>query len=236
VLARDLQEPLTHHLSELAMLVRQRASFTPATARRAFRISSPDYAQAVAILPKLRQIQKTAPGLDLALLPADPARSWADMEDSAIELLVTSRGLTPLQAVARKLFNESFILAARKGHSLWKQKMTLDLFCALEQVLVSTSGGSFTGPVDDVLKSMGRKRRVAVSLASFIMVPNTLQQSDYIAVMPGKLAEIYAKDLKTTALPFAMPGFDVLISWHPKHQGDPAHRWLRERLIGQCAG
>lgn len=37
------------------------------------------------------------------------------------------------------------------------------------------------------------------------------------------------------ALPFAAPTFTVSLMWHPRMEGDAAHRWLRGCVRAVCA-
>ncbi|MGH8052866.1 MAG: hypothetical protein ACREP4_02930 [Stenotrophomonas sp.] len=32
-----------------------------------------------------------------------------------------------------------------------------------------------------------------------------------------------------------MPGFSMYAAWHPRHDADAAHRWLRETLLASAA-
>jgi hypothetical protein len=36
-------------------------------------------------------------------------------------------------------------------------------------------------------------------------------------------------------LPFATPEITISLLWHPRLDGDPAHRWLRGLVIEVCA-
>ena len=54
----------------------------------------------------------------------------------------------------------------------------LDLvaYCALGHVLVSTSGGSFHGFIDEQLEPLGYERNVALSVHQFILAPMVVER------------------------------------------------------------
>ena len=111
--------------------------------------------------------------------------------------------------------------------------LTLDQFCALDQVLVSSSGGAFRGVTDDALASVDRARRVTVSVTSFLVLPEILRVSDLIAVVPRRLV-LNGDGLAVREPPLAIQGFSKTLAWHERTHHDPALRWLRSLLIDTC--
>jgi hypothetical protein len=57
-------------------------------------------------------------------------------------------------------------------------------FAQLEHVIVSLRGGDFVTPVDDVLATLGHRRNVVLSAASFLFLPEIVSQSDFVALYP----------------------------------------------------
>ena len=43
-----------------------------------------------------------------------------------------------------------------------------------------------------------------------------------------------AATLESFALPVHLPEIVVSALWHPRMEADPAHRWLRNRVISFC--
>jgi DNA-binding transcriptional LysR family regulator len=69
--------------------------------------------------------------------------------------------MIPPSMKARKLYDEQFVFVQRKGHPRGTAPLDLDTYCALDHVLVSTTGGSFHGFMDQHLDELGRERRAA---------------------------------------------------------------------------
>nr|WP_266156338.1 LysR substrate-binding domain-containing protein [Dyella silvatica] len=97
-------------------------------------------------------------------------------------------------------------------------------------MLVSTSGGSFHGYMDEHLEQLGRMREVVLSVQSFALAAELLCSSDYVSTLPSRFASRYADRLDTFELPFRAGGFSLFAAWHPRNHADPAIRWLRDAL------
>jgi transcriptional regulator, lysR family len=89
---------------------------------------------------------------------------------------------------AKNLYDERYICAVHRDHPIAQQtELTLEQFCQLEQTLISHHGGSFSGVIDQALKAMGLQRNVSLSVQNFIVLPELLEQSDLLAVVPERL-------------------------------------------------
>ena len=80
--------------------------------------------------------------------------------------------LLPLRVVpprfeARRLFEEDFVVAMRKGHH-FARSPTLAAYSRSQHLLVSLSGDPH-GFVDEFLAKRGLKRRVALTVPTFMM-------------------------------------------------------------------
>jgi hypothetical protein len=64
-------------------------------------------------------------------------------------------------------------------------------------------------------------------------MPHVLTRSDFLAVMPGRLAAAIAgKELVVRGLPFASDPFDRKL--YRRHNRNEAHLWLRGELRKAC--
>ncbi len=228
--ARALEiQDLRAHLQGLDGLVRDTADFDPMRSEKTFRVIATDYTHDV-LAPRIAEsIMTDAPASRLAFLPFDPKTLWALLEnDDADFALVTGMNLP--EAIRATGFREGFCVAQRKGHPRGVGKMDLEAFCALDHVLISPEGVGFVGAADKVLKDLGRIRRIAVSLPSFLLAPSFLARTDYICLLPKRLAALNADRIDVFEAPIQMPEFQVDLLWHVRRQHDPAHIWFRRRL------
>ncbi|SAL50027.1 LysR family transcriptional regulator [Caballeronia udeis] len=229
--ALELMEPLHVALKNLEAVVRHQPSFDPHTDRRSFVIAANDNATAVLGQRLMEQLPTLAgPGVRIAFVVADQPSMATRLERGEIDLLLGSERMVPASMKARKLFDEHFVVVQRKRHPRGTAPLDLDTYCALDHVLVSTSGGSFHGFMDEHLDALGRERRVVLSVQHFTLVPELLVRTDYVSTLPARFAERYRERLDIFALPFEARGFTLFAAWPLRSQADPAHVWLRDTL------
>lgn len=233
--ALALVEPLHAALKDLESVVRQRPAFDSMADARRFVIAASDNATSTLGMSLLEHLPAVAgDGVRMAFVHARQSDIAAQLESGEVDLLIGSERMVPPTMRARKLVDETFVMAQRKAHPRGMRRLTLDTYCKLRHVLVSTSGGSFFGFVDEQLQLLGRSRDVAVSVQAFTVVPDLLCHSDYVCTMPARLVARYADRLDAFALPFDVAGFSLSAAWHPRNHADPAIEWLRNTL-GQVA-
>jgi len=97
--------------------------------------------------------------------------------------------------------------------------------------LVAPTGGSFSGPIDTVLASLGYRRRVAVSVPTFAILFEVLSTDDFLAFVPDQLVRKRRSELRVFETDFPTPTIEILAEWHPRLSGDPRHKSLRELIV-----
>ncbi len=130
------------------------------------------------------------------------------------------------------LYGCEYVAVMRKGHPLAQAgALTLDAYCATEHLRVSFAGRPH-GFVDEALARLGRERRVMVTVSNYFTAGAVVHQSDLITVLPRSFvpATGFADLLAQRPLPLPMPGIEVALLWHLRHEHDGAQRWLREQV------
>lgn len=225
--ALELRQPLRILLSDLDQLVRESAVFDPITTERTFRLIATDYVHEILAPRLLNCVAQAAPKARVALLPFDPPTVWQQLEQEDVDLVLASNMNLP-DARQRNGLSEDFRVIQRKDHPRGTEPFTLDSFCAADHALVSPEGGGFIGATDKLLTEMNRTRRITCSLPSFLLAPALVAGSDLIAMIPTRLAALYAQQIDAFEPPFPSPTFSVDLLWHPRRQNDPAHQWFRK--------
>jgi DNA-binding transcriptional LysR family regulator len=175
-------------------------------------------------------VRQQAPKVTLSLRSVESVPlTGRDVRDGRVDLVLA--GIAPAAGfIERPLYDEHFVVLARRGHPIFNGKLTPEFFAAQSHALVSPQGLGNRGPIDDALAMRGLKRVIALSVARFASLPALLSHSDLIAAVPSRLA-LRPETLATCAaaeLPFASPRFTMRLAWHQRFESDPAHRWLRE--------
>src|SRR5262249_32205773 len=159
-------------LNDLEALVKRPPAFDPLTADRSFAIAASDNATVVLGAGLIERIQKVAgPGVRVSFRSPNPDLIATQLERGELDLLISSERMVPTDMKSRKLIEERYLMAQRKGHPRGRKPLDLKTYCNLSHVLVSTGGGSFRGDIDEQLEKIGRRRRVVLSIHQFILAP-----------------------------------------------------------------
>lgn len=92
---------------------------------------------------------------------------------------------------------------------------------------VSLDGGNILTPHDKALKELGYSRNVALSVATFLIVPEIVAKSNFVALVPKRLVS-GRTGLKIVSPPMSSKGFSVGMVWHERTHNHRAHRWVRD--------
>lgn len=229
-LASQLREPLRVAIDQLRAVLAHHTQFDPKTSEATYSVAASDYLQYAALIPLALAMEKEAPGVRIAWLPVCGKPVEAQMEHGEIELWLRPSNGAPTELRSEFLFREQFVCIAREGHPLIRGRLTLDNFTTCHHVFVSPGGGGFTGATDVALRKINRIRKVAVSVGSFLVVPEIVARSDMIAVVPAGIMVGRNDNIQVLSPPLPIEGFDVVMQWHRRNDAHPGMIWLRDLL------
>lgn len=234
--ALELLGPLRVALDGLRTTLQAHRDFDPARARLTVTLACTDYIQAAVVLPLALALRQRAPGVRVAVRHWDPARLDQQLAGGEVDLAITTpdRGRPHLRSC--HLFDETYVLIGRRGHPRLKAGLTIEQYVQLDHVIVSPAGSDFTTPVDDALAALGHRRRVVMSAASFLFVPEIVAMSDLVALVPRRLLHAQLDRLAVIDIPWLAERFDVGLIWHERSHGHAGHRWIRELIVELTAG
>ncbi|MGF1465070.1 MAG: LysR family transcriptional regulator [Sandaracinaceae bacterium] len=229
--AEALRPDVRRLVDELAVLLRPSGDLEPATLERRFRIHTTDHVLHVVGRALDERVRAAAPGVCLAFMPVQTDTPEALRRGEA-DLAIGVFPQLPPELRVRVLFRDRFTCVLREGHPLGEAPLTLDRYCTLEHVQVAPRGRP-GGIVDRLLAERGRSRCVARAVPYFVSALVLAAETDYVATLSGRLARAFAGRLAVTCRepPLPFPTYRLTLVWHPRHDGDRAHAWLRERLV-----
>ena len=135
---------------------------------------------------------------------------------------------------AQALFRDRYVGVVRAGHPLSTGKMTVARYANAAHVQVSRRDNE-KGHVDEALAKLGVKRRIAVTVGGFSAALALARASDLVATVHERHTGTLYAGMHSFSLPMPIPRFTVSLLWHPRLDGDPAHRWLRGCFRDACA-
>lgn len=181
--AAALQRELVAVLAQLRRMMEGPAAFDPSQTRRTFTIAIYENPAAILLPGLVSRVMAGAPGARMAFVAPGPD-ILDRLESGTADLLVSGPDRAGGDLMRKLLFEDDFVTAQRTEHPRGRHPLDLDAFCALDHLLISADGGGFHGLVDGALASLGRARRVAVSIQSYAMVAALLSSSDCVCTMP----------------------------------------------------
>jgi DNA-binding transcriptional LysR family regulator len=229
--ALALQPELTRLLEQLNDFIGAARVFDPATSKRVFRIAATDNPVSILAPDLIPTLKSQAPHVKIAFTMPNKVRIADDLEQGDVDLFVGAAEDGSAGLIARKLFEEAFVTAQRRGHPRGNGPLSLDEFCALDHLLISTSGGHFSGMIDNALAELGRARSVSVSVQSYALAPLILSSTDLICTLPRRFLQRFAPVLDLAEAPVELAPFEMSMFWHPRMSADAAHVWLRNQVL-----
>ncbi len=218
-----------------AVLTPAKDHMDPALLERTFTIRANEGFVALFAAALVAAITVAAPRVRLRFAPK-PDKEAAPLRDGRIDLEIGTAGASAPEVRSQLIFRDRFIGAARLGHSLFEAPITPPRYSACGHVVTSRRGAA-KGPVDDALHDLGLRREIIVIVPSFLDALNIARRSDLIALVPRsciRAAEVAAQGLEGFDLPISTPELAISVMWHPRLDADPAHRWLRQKVVATC--
>jgi len=182
----------------------------------------------------LSRLAHEAPGVRLHFLHKLDKDS-GPLRDGSVDLEtgVVDKAIGP-EVRAQALFRDRHVGVVRVGHPLSDGKVTAARFAAARHVHVSRRDGD-KGPIADALAGLGLEQHVATIVGGFSAALALVRASDLVACVHERHTGVLYAGMHRFELPVAIAPFTVSLLWHPRLDGDPAHRWLRGCLRGVCA-
>jgi DNA-binding transcriptional LysR family regulator len=201
--------------------------FDPMRSERCFNLYSSDIAQ-VTLMPRLMQrLKSIAPnvGIELRRLSeATPKQLESGEADLALGFIL------PLGAgfCQQRLFKERFVCIARKDHPRVGDTISMEELQDETHLAITTSGTGH-GVLEKALEAKSIRRKVGLTVPSFLGIASIITTLDYLAVVPEQLGRHLARtgNIKVLPLPFNVPSYYIMQHWHERYTQDPASKWLR---------
>lgn len=220
------------------------SEFVPASANTTFVLAMADATAAELIPGLVETLELEAPGVSVRVVPLttrDPRR-LLDEESCDLAIGYFPSVLADITSQAQsgeampfnhlRLYDGEYVCVMRTDHPLASGPLTLNRFCAARHMLVSFSGRPY-GFIDESLASLGRKRKVVLTVNQFFTAGRVVANSNLLTVLPRHFVRVtgIAEQLVLRPLPFEVSPVHVDAVWHRRAQQHSGHVWLRQALL-----
>ncbi|MEO8081015.1 MAG: LysR family transcriptional regulator [Caldimonas sp.] len=181
----------------------------------------------------LARVSEEAPGARLHFLHKLDKDS-GPLRDGSVDLEtgVVDKAISP-EVRTQALFRDRYVAVVRAGHPLSEGEVTPLRFAQAMHVHVSRRADD-KGPIDNALAGLRLERRIAAVVGGFSAALALARTTDLVATVHERhTGNLYA-GMHSFAIPLTIPQFTVSLLWHPRLDGDTAHRWLRGCVRDAC--
>lgn len=220
-------------------------AFDPRTSEIQFRLCLSDLGEFSFLPSILSRLGRDAPHVELDVVPMDIGKVQGWLRHGEVDAAVASiaiPGLRRRTIISRDRYvcvlpasRVSCGSAAPTGSETSRPRLSVEEFESLRHVVIDETAGH--QQVDATLEAAGLRRRPAVRLSHFSVLPNLMTDSDIAAVMPLVAAGAFERQwpVAIRELPIEGPTFDVNLYWNEATSGSAAARWflglLAEALV-----
>lgn len=218
-------------LAQVRALLDVGSAFDPATSEREFRLITSDHFTSVYAGALVRRAQREAPRSTFRFAPISPGAP----ETFRARLLEVDGLVLPRASVPDLPFvdvaTDEWSFVACRTNPVAATGLELSDLASSPFVLFRVEPGGLIPPVA-FLHSQGLELRAEVQVGDFASIPFLVGGTSRIGLVPRRLAEMLAPASRTVVLesPVLLPALMVSMLWHPAHEPDLGHAWLRSTV------
>jgi len=228
--ALTLAEPVADILARARRVIATAQPFDPRSSARRFTIGMPDSMAAIFLSPLLAEIRRVAPRIDVNVRQLLHEQAVAELDARTVDIAIVLLRDIPKRFVEHVLLHGDFVIATRAKHPFVRDP-SLDRFCEIPHVVISPTGDPHTF-IDDTLASMGRTRRVAVTVPNFMLACALVAETDLITTLSKAFVARHGKrfGVVATQAPLPMRSFQARAVMPKAAMMDAGLEWLFELL------
>jgi DNA-binding transcriptional LysR family regulator len=231
--ALEIERTVAAMLIEYDRLVTPPSRFEPNESRRTFVLTATEYSELVLLPPLMARVRAQAPNVQIEIRAPNQQRMLDWLESGEVDLRIGwVRDATP-SLRSRPLFHDNLVCIARRDHPHIQGAITLAQYLSLPHARPQIIGRTTIGRViDDAVRAHGGKLRIVLGLQNFLTIPRVVAESDIVATLPRRLAEVFVSQLPLQVIepPLRLPRMRYAAYWHNRSHNDVGHQWLRRML------
>ncbi|WP_375753609.1 LysR family transcriptional regulator [Vibrio sp. HN007] len=227
--ALELSEKLRFILGEIdTLLSPKKLDITQVKAR--FCIQTHDFVVTSYLSSILRKMKKEAPNIifDLQLLNAE---AYEKLDAGKLDMIIGAGLSANPRLIQKRLLDEPLVCLLDDQHPALNDWCieTIFLYPHVKSSLIEDKDD----PVALFCKDNGiSERKVGLYTESLNSQISLISGTDLIAFLPASIAALGAKVYGLASQPstFPLPDVSIRALWHERHQNDPVHQWVRNRI------
>lgn len=230
--AEELYTQFRNALNTIDEVLEDIDRFDPLTTRRVFRVAMSDVGSICLTPSLLAKFHIAAPESTLEIVQVRMDDLMDELASGHIDVAVGNLPINHSSARSKLLFKERYVCVVSKNHPRIKKKMRAEQFINEWHIDVA-SPFSLHHQVDRRFQETGIKRKVALRVQHYGILPTILPEYEYIVTVPSALGKAFEQlaDVKSLELPTSTQHFDITALWHSKQQSSASNIWFRNLII-----
>ncbi len=182
----------------------------------------------------LARLSADAPGVTLQFV-AKPDKGSSPLREGEVDIEtgVIDEGTAP-EMRSLPLFEDRWVGVVADSHPLARGKVGASRYAAAEHVHVLRRG-LHSDDIDVAVAAAGLNRRIAIVVHGFAAAISLARETALVATVPDVHTRGLRAGMQSFVLPLQLAPFTISMLWHPRMDGDLAHRWLRSQIREVCA-
>ncbi|WP_202970062.1 LysR family transcriptional regulator [Pararhizobium polonicum] len=234
--AMELSKPLAEALAQIRTVLGP-DGFEPGRTRHTFRLAMSDYGAEIVLPNLLRELRRSAPDIDLAVMQLSREGMIAGVMDGDIDVGLGVFPSLPEPILPEHLLNDDYAcLVDRATLPPSAQSIDFESYLARPHALVAVHGEAST-EIDAAIHAAGYARRVALIIPHWSVAPKTIAGTDLVLTVARTSLKSTLQDDRLVVLPPPIPLPTIPFGQisHRRRRSDPALRWLREMIVASVA-
>ncbi|BDZ44461.1 LysR family transcriptional regulator [Naasia aerilata] len=231
-LASRLAEHTAAAMDANRRVFESQATWNPRESTREFTIYGSDYAFATLGARTSALAAERAPGVRFRFVQHNPqiVEDAVNRLRSADGLIIPHGFLTDLPY--QDIRTDSWVVVVASDNAAVGDTVTMDNARELPWVFTYSSRSAFTSATRQ-LQQLGIEPRVQAVVEGFLALPSFIAGSNRLGLLQRGLATLAERTEGVRVLdpPFEATPITEALWWHPVHQRDPEHQWMRALFV-----
>jgi len=233
--ALSLQQQFAPLLRQWRELTDHDGNFSPGVSDRCFSILASDYTQYLFLPLLARRLATEAPNVSLRVIPSNPYRGVQLIEQQQVDLGIGYyRNVHPQLRLCPVLEEQAVCVLARSHPAL--DCFDEHAYASASHIAITVENAAYNATLDRALAAHKIRRRIAISMPSYVSAAHVVEETEYVATLPRSIAEFAAKTAAIEIRPCAieLPPLDLSMLFHVDSEADAASQWF-QRVVLECA-
>ncbi|WP_371842724.1 LysR substrate-binding domain-containing protein [Microbulbifer echini] len=211
----------------------QQTPFNYRKAEQEFSIVMPDVVETLMIPGFSEWLREYAPGIKLTVLPDESEMTTRMISNGEVDLIIDYLPVESPNYVTQPISEEELVIIVGKHNKKIGNAISEKSFQTLPQVSL-LRGNPMGSPMERLARPQKLQRNICLRIPHLSSFPYVVSTTDLIGVVPARMmhsAHYKALPVRMLKLPMAFPKVLLQLTWHKSQTVNPAHRWVREKIL-----